>query len=88
MARALALIRCCSAQRGVKGDVIAPITSWTRLDVASALALSARLAAPTGDFACQTVERCVQLARVELSARINLFTAFPPTRVAPIKDGL
>lgn len=53
--RATALIGRGGAQGGVKSDVIALSAGWARLDVASALALGARLAAPPRRLAREAV---------------------------------
>ena len=69
------------AEGGIEGDVIGLVVGRARLDIAAVLALGLGERAPAGMLAGQLVEGCVQPARAEGLAGLDLLPALPPLGV-------
>ncbi len=86
---ALYLVGCCCPYRGVEGNVACAIVGRACLDVAPALEIGGRLAAPTALPPREPVEFGIQLScDFELFAGLNFLPAFPPVRVLGLEDYL
>jgi hypothetical protein len=73
------------AERGIEGDVVLLFAGRTRLDVTSVFALGLGERTSACVFACEFIERRVQLARLKLLASLDLLSAFPPIRICVSK---
>ena len=78
--------RCGGPQRGIEGQVIGFAARRAGLNVAPALAVSARPGTLAALFPGEFVEGRVELARIKFFAGPNLLPTFPPIAFLVIGD--